>query len=136
MAASPVRSMEGSLDNYPTFTASQIRYIIYLYRLSHSENGVKNVELAEALGLSKPSVHTMLKTVAARGVISHEWFGRAYFTEEGHILARKYTVCYAILEQTITALCGAETACENAVCAQLAWMPQDKIDALYNRKDS
>ena len=122
------------LDNIIKFTFSQIRYIICLYRLSGNGHGVKNVELASALGFSKPSVHNMLKSLADLGVVTQEIFGLAFFTEEGRALAQKYDYCYTILEKKIVEICGGGVASENAICGLLADMPNDKIDELYNKK--
>ena len=122
------------LDNTGKFTFSQIRYIICLYRLSQKGCGVKNVELANALGLSKPSVHHMLRSLAELGVIRHEAFGLAFLTEEGRALAQKYACCYATLERKITELCGSGAASENAICGLLADMPRDKLDAWYREQ--
>lgn len=120
------------MDNNVKFTSSQIKYIVCLYRLSQNGHGVKNVELASELGLSKPSVHNMLKSLAEIGVVRQEVFGLAFFTEEGRNLARKYSFCYTILENKISDMCGNGVASENAICALLSDMPREKIDELYN----
>ena len=124
------------MDNNVKFTFSQIRYVICLYRLSEGGYGVKNVEIASALGLSKPSVHNMLKSLADLGIVKQEIFGLAYFTDEGRLLAEKYAVCYTKLEKKMTEICGVGAASENAICGLLADMPYDRLDGLYNDKNS
>ncbi|MBO5300255.1 MAG: helix-turn-helix domain-containing protein, partial [Clostridia bacterium] len=52
--------------------------------------GVKNVELANALEYSKPSVHNMLKSLAEMGIVSQKSFGLAHFTDDGREIAKKY----------------------------------------------
>ena len=94
------------MTNYTGFTLSQIRYLIGLYRLSADECGVKNTELARTLGLSKPSVHYMLKSLSALGMVTQKTFGLAHLTEDGDRTARKYTVCFALLERKMAELCG------------------------------
>lgn len=123
------------MDNNVKFTFSQVKYIVWLYRLSQSGQGVKNVELAGALGFSKPSVHNMLKSLAELGVVRQEVFGLAFFTDEGRALAQKYAYCYVLLEKKMTEMCGNGAASENAICGLLADMPTSKIDGLYNRKE-
>ena len=108
-----------------------MRYIVCLYRLSQGGCGVKNVELASALGFSKPSVHHMLKSLADLDVVKQEVFGLAFFTDEGRVLAQKYAVCYAKLEKKIAEVCGSGAASENAICGLLADMPMDKLNELY-----
>lgn len=124
------------LDNNVKFSFAQVRYIVCLYRLSQGGYGVKNVELASALGFSKPSVHNMLKSLADLGVVKQEIFGLAFFTDEGRVLAQKYAVCYAKLEKEMTEICGKGAASENAICGLLADMPYDRLNELYNSKNN
>ena len=124
------------LDNNVKFSFAQVRYIVCLYRLSQGGYGVKNVELASAIGFSKPSVHNMLKSLADLGVVKQEMFGLAFFTNEGRALAQKYVVCYAKLEKEMTEICGKGAASENAICGLLADMPYDRLNELYNRKSN
>ena len=120
------------LTNYMKFTLSQIRYLIWLYRLSANGCGVKNTELANALGFSKPSVHYMLKSLSELGMVEQEAFGLAHLTEDGCSAARKYTFCFAAIERTMTELCGNGAASENAICGMLADMPHEAIRNLYD----
>lgn len=123
-----------ALDNNEKFTFSQIKYIICIYRLSQNGYGVKNVELASALGFSKPSVHNMLKSLSGLGVVRHEIFGLAFLTEKGRSLGEKYTYCYGFLEARISEICGIGAVSENAVCGLLADMAPEKINELYENK--
>ena len=121
------------MDNNVKFTFAQVRYIVCLYRLSEGGYGVKNVELATALGFSKPSVHNMLTSLIDLGVVKQEVFGLAFFTEAGRALAHKYFVCYAKLEEKMTEICGSGAVSENAICGLLADMPLEKINELYEK---
>ncbi|MBR3894873.1 MAG: helix-turn-helix domain-containing protein [Clostridia bacterium] len=122
------------MDHNIKFTFAQIRYIVSLYRLSQSGYGVKNVELASTLGLSKPSVHKMLKSLADLGIVRQESFGLAFFTDRGRALAQKYAFCYSILEQKMSEVCGSGAASEKAICGLLADMPHEMLDELYRKK--
>ena len=122
------------MENGVKFTFSQIKYIIFLYRLSKDGLGVKNVELASALGFSKPSVHNMLKSLAELNVVRKEAYGLVFFTEGGRAIARRYNACYEKLERKIAEFCGNGAISENSVCVLLADMPEDKLEALYHSK--
>ncbi|MBR6708394.1 MAG: helix-turn-helix domain-containing protein [Clostridia bacterium] len=111
------------MNNTDKFTASQIRYMIWLHRLSEHGLGVKNTELADALSVSKPSVHYMLKTLADLGVVTQEAFGLAHFTEEGRALAEQYSTCFSMLEEKLTEFCGVQVIGESAICSALADIP-------------
>ena len=123
------------MDNRVKFTLAQVKYIICLYRLSEGGYGVKNARLADALGFSKPSVHNMLKSLAELGAVRQEVFGLAFLTEEGRALAQRYAVCYSMLEQKMTEICGSGAASENAICGLLADMPIERIEALYDGRE-
>ena len=123
------------MDNNVKFSFSQIKYIIYLYRLSQDGYGVKNVELASSLGVSKPSVHNMLKSLAELGIVKQEIFGLAFFTDEGRAVAQRYGICYAKLEKKLTEIYGSGAASENAICGLLADMPAEKLKKLYSGKE-
>ena len=122
------------MDHNLKFTFAQVRYIVCLYRLSKDGCGVKNVELANALGFSKPSVHHMLRSLAELGVIEQEVFGVAFLTEEGRALAQRYAVCYGKLEEKMSEIVGSGWASENAICGLLADMPVQKLNELYYGK--
>lgn len=122
------------MTNYMKLTLSQIKYLICLYRLSANGCGVKNIELANALGLSKPSVHYMLKSLSDMGMVSQETFGLAHLTEVGYSMAQKYAYCYVVIESKITELCGNGAASENAICGMLADMPPETINNLYDSR--
>lgn len=120
------------MDNNLNLTFAQIKYLISLYRLSSGEVGVKNVELANTLGYSKPSVHNMLRSLTELGLIRQEFFGLAFLTNVGTELAQKYEFCYSLIEKKMAEIYGAGTASENAICTLLADMPMEKIDELYS----
>ena len=123
------------MDNSIKFTFAQIRYIVCFYRLSCDGYGVKNVELASALGFSKPSVHNMLRSLSELGIVSQEVFGLAYLTEKGRALAEKYSACYSKLEKKMTEICGEGAASENAICGLLADMPPENLEELYRSSE-
>ena len=122
------------MDNNIRLTLSQIKYILWIHRLSKNENGVKNVELATALGVSKPSVHNMLKYLAEINLVRHEFFGLAFFTEEGRSLAEKYAYCYGLLEDKILDICGKKTLIDDALCGLLAGLTIEMIEELYDKR--
>ena len=124
------------MDNQKRFTSAQIRYMICIYHLAQHDDGVKNLDIATALGFSKPSVHNMLKYLADIGIVQKETFGLAYLTDNGRAIAQKYATCYAVLSQKITDICGSDATSENAICGLLADMPCDRLNELYNSKNN
>ena len=122
------------MDNCNKFTFAQVRYLICLFRLSQNGYGLKNIDIAGALGHSRPSVHNMLKFLSDLGMVKQKTFGLAYLTEQGRLLAEKYAYCFDLLAKTISQAYGEGTASENAICGLLADMPPEKIDELYSKR--
>ena len=119
------------MNNNLKFTSSQIRYMIWLLRLSQDGFGVKNVEIATVLGYSKPSVHNMLRSLADLGVITQESFRLAHLTAEGRALAKKYAACFELIQSKMKELCGDNATTEIAICGILSEMPSEKLNELY-----
>ena len=105
--------------------------MVWLSRLSHDGAGIKNSELANALSLSKPSVHSMLKFLSEAGIVRQEIFGLACLTEEGRSLAKQYEVCFYLVEKKMAELCGGGAITENAICAILADITPENITRIY-----
>ena len=101
-----------------------------MFRLSRSGAGVKNIELATVLELSKPSIHNMLKSLAEMGIVTKQTYGLAHFTDEGRLLAKKYEACFKLLESRLSELCGDNTITENSICGILADLTCEEIDRL------
>lgn len=113
------------------FTFSSLKYLIWIYRLSQSGCRIKNAELANVLGLKKPSVHNMLKNLSDVGMVRQNIFGLGCLTEDGYSLAQKYVFCFSVLDHKISEMLGKDATSENTICRALAGVPFDKINKLY-----
>lgn len=80
-----------------TLTASQIKYLITIYHLDISNTGTRCVDIAKNLGISKPSVHTMLQTLCAMKLIKKTKVGSVFLMEEGKTTASQYSQYYQIV---------------------------------------
>lgn len=125
--------MEVILHHTSHYTAAQIRYMLHLCRLSQDGTGVRSVELAAAMAVSRPSVHNMLHTLSGMDIIRWESFGLAHLTAQGLALAARYQRGYALLSQTLDALCGADAIGEHAVCTLLAELSDAQLTRLCGR---
>lgn len=75
-------------------TASNIRYLLTMKELDKEGSGVRCVDIASTLKLSKPSVHNMLDTFVEMGFIRKAAYGIAIFTELGNETALRYDRYY------------------------------------------
>lgn len=68
---------------------SQHRYLLAIYQLSAERGVARSREIAESLGVSRPSVTGALKGLAQGGYAHYEPYGHVRLTEEGAQEARQ-----------------------------------------------
>ena len=82
-------------------TASQLRCLIELRRLSETRTVVSSVYLTAALKVSKPSVHRLLEGLRSMGFVEKEYYGQAQLTEEGNALADRMLILLKHLSERL-----------------------------------
>ena len=104
-----------------TLTAANIRYLLALHELDSGEAGARSSDIAERLGVTKPSVHTMIKKFCEKGYVTKEKYGTVHLTALGKQLAERYAKQYALLYGRMERSLGLMPEdCRTAVCAVLA----------------
>lgn len=111
-------------------TASNIRYLLVMKGLENNKCGVRCVDIANALGKSKPSVHNMMNSFIKMGIISKSSYGACFFTEYGNALAEQYKKLYGTVKEHLTKAFPGVYDKELAVCSLLAVLPPDYLEAL------
>ena len=79
-----------------TTTSADLRYLITIYRLSEGESPVSSTSIANGLGITRPSVSTMLNQLMKKDLIRKERYGKVHLTEKGAAIAEKLVdgICY------------------------------------------
>ena len=72
-----------------TLTFTQLRCLLALLALSRVKEQVPSKDVARALGVSRPSVHTMLNFMSCAGLIEKEPYGAARLTSKGISIAEQ-----------------------------------------------
>ena len=109
-----------------TLTASAIKYLLTLRDLGGGERGVRSVDLATRMQVSKPSAHAMIQSLCTAGLAEKERYGTVRLTEEGRRSAALYHSCYEPLYRKMkTALALDGEVCAKAVCAVLSQVPEE-----------
>ena len=111
------------MSNCPqAMTPASIRYLLVLDDLCREGRGVRSVEIAARMNVSKPSAHSMLQNLCQAGLVEKE--RRA---------AAEYAACFGPLCRRMQQALGLEEdACQTAVCAILA-QSQDRLPQLRDR---
>ena len=75
-------------------SASNIKYLLVLNHLDINGEGIRCTDIAEALNVSKPSVHQMMKTMNEMELVNKSKYGTVFLTRKGRTLANVYNEYY------------------------------------------
>lgn len=114
-------------------SAAAIRYLLALKSLEREGGGTRSVDIASALGLSKPSVHNMMKTFDEMGIVSKNAYGAAYLTRIGNEIAGRYGRYYnAVTDLLHNSFPDADNI-DAAVFFLLAELPEKSLEGLCGK---
>ena len=69
------------MSNCPqAMTPASIRYLLVLDDLCREGRGVRSVEIAARMNVSKPSAHSMLQNLCQAGLVEKERYGTVFLT--------------------------------------------------------
>lgn len=122
------------MTNHKTLTNVQIRYLLQLKELAKEGEGVRSVQLAKALTVSKPSVHTMFNTFRDMRLITKDAYGSAFLSAEGAAMAARYERYYTAVYQVLLEHFPACDALPEAVCLLLAKIPQQDLEQVWQER--
>ena len=117
-------------------SAADIRYLLTLQKLLHEDRGIRCVDIASALALSKPSVHSRMKSFVDAGLVEKESYGVVYLTKDGKELACRYQ-SYAEGVEKLLLTQFPDLPAENStecLCQMLAAIPEENLKAWANRQ--
>ncbi len=110
-----------------------VKYLLTLAELDRG-SGVRCAAVAEALGVTRPSVHTMIEGMRQAGLVEKERYGQIYLTPEGWKVAAQYGDCCRQLTQLLSHWTGLQDGtCRCAACLMLAHTPQEELAGLQHR---
>ena len=105
-----------------TLTDSSLRYLLAIHHLAQQSTEVSPLALAQAMGVTKPSVTSILTSLMKQGVIVRRRYGKIYITDRGVLYARYY-----------------DEECYSAAVAMAVSLPAREIDekceALYDNEN-
>jgi len=120
-----------------TLTDSNLRYLLAIHHLAQQSTEVSPLALAQAMGVTKPSVTSILTSLMKQGVIVRRRYGKIYITDRGVLYARYYDeLVEKILQHFPLAGEGfTPEECYSAAVAMAVSLPAREIDekceALY-----
>ena len=113
-----------------TLTDSNLRYLLAIHHLAQQSTEVSPLALAQAMGVTKPSVTSILTSLMKQGVIVQRRYGKIYITDRGVLYARYYDELVEKILQHFP-LEGDFTTeeKEDAALAMAAALPAREVDA-------
>jgi len=90
-------------------------YLETIYQLSRKQTSVRSIDIAEAMGYSKPSISRAVGLLKNDGYLLVDKDGFLTLTEEGTVIAEKIYERHTVLSAALIALgVDRETAAEDA----------------------
>ena len=115
---------------------SRIRKKVSPAAVASAVPGIRSVDIAAALGLSKPSVHNMMKTFDEMGLVSKNAYGAAYLTRLGKEIADRYGRYYDSVSELLQKSFPDAGNVDAAVYMLLSELPEESLDGLGGEKES
>ena len=82
------------MSSGPALTAANIRYLLAIEDLDRDGKGVRCVDVAQALGITKPSVHSMVDSMKDMVLLEKPHYGVIRLTDLGRSTADRYQVYF------------------------------------------
>ncbi|NCC67385.1 MAG: hypothetical protein EOM14_04185 [Clostridia bacterium] len=115
-------------------SATNIKYLLVIGELEKSGSGVRCVDMAKRLGVTKPSVYTMINTLCRLKLVSKERYGTVHLTDIGREKMLLYSDCFQILFKKLEGSLELNLEdCCNAACAVLARTPESELAVLREK---
>lgn len=112
-----------------TFTMEN--YLEAIYELSDQRTGARVSDIAERLGVSRPSASYAMTTLSDKGLISNERYGRIFLTSAGRKLAELTSRKHQIIREFFVSMLKVDPAIADAdACAIEHVISSDSIQAM------
>lgn len=113
-----------------TLTASNIRYLLVMRNLYADGKGIRSTDIAKALGVTKPSVYAMIKSLQNMELVTKDRYGIVWFTVNGKELADRYTKYFNIVLNRLNTFFPKNADIHSVACAMIAELTEDDIKAM------
>ena len=103
--------------------------------LDHDGSGVRCSAIANALRLSKPSVHNMMNTFRRLGLVQKDAYRACFFTDRGNEIAARYGKYYRLVSESPQDSFPALEDAQTAAFSLLASIPEDRLTQLEEKRN-
>ena len=109
-------------------------YLESIYRIVQEQKasgieGIRSVDVAEQLGVSKASVSKALSTLKDAGMVEQMRYGRVQLTEEGKAYAKRVWRIHRVLRSFLTGELGVEpSVADDEACLLEHYLSEDTME--------
>lgn len=111
-------------------SASQIRYLLAMKKMSETDKEIQSQELAKNLGVTKPSVHSMINTLCKMNLVKKDNRAPVFFTFEGLETAKRYSEYYQAISLIFTDYISKEDCPETVIYYILAELSDNSLTTI------
>ena len=120
------------MNNQYKMTSSLEDYLEAVFVLSNMKGSVRVTDIAEHLGVSKPSVNRAINTLKESGFLEHIAYGQIVITPEGESYAANVLHRHKLIKQFLIDKLGvSEKSAEEDACKMEHVMSAETIEKLY-----
>jgi len=110
-------------------------YLETIYELSQSQSSVRSIDVAEAMGYSKPSVSRAVGLLKQGGYLLMDKDGFLTLTDSGIAIAKKIFERHTVLSKMLMALGVSRQAAAEDACKIEHVISDETFDAIKNHLD-
>ena len=119
-------------ENY-VMTSSLEDYLEAVFVISKQKNSVRLTDIADYLGVSKPSVNRAVNTLTQNGYLEHVTYGDIVITPQGETYAANVLRRHKLIKHFLIDTLGVdEKTAENDACQMEHVMSSSTIERLYD----
>lgn len=117
------------MANKIPLTGSHIRYLLAIKRI-YKDTGVRSVDIAKELKITKVSVHKMMNIFIDLYYIHKEHGGLVYFTERGMKKAIAFEYYHKLLKDKLFLDITVDETADNAICAFISELSENSLASI------
>lgn len=118
-----------TMDIKDNITAANIRYLLAVSQLDRGR-GVRCMDVADLLNVSKPSVHAMIEKMKALSLVQKGDRCRVCLTQEGRKAAERYEKYYSIVSEQLREIMPDSSDVRGATFAFIAQASAEDLEGM------
>ena len=108
-------------------------YLERILILQEKNEGVRSIDIAHSMGLSKPSISVAMKKLKEAGLIDIDEHGFIALTKEGHVIADKVYERHTVLKKLLIEIGVSPSQAEKDACKAEHVLSEETFEAIKKK---